>query len=55
MTDGSELPLIGVPLDAALAACQANKTWQTFVKENSGHDVMIDQPEWLAELILKVS
>jgi pimeloyl-ACP methyl ester carboxylesterase len=42
-------------LDAALAACQADKTWQTFVKENSGHDVMIDQPEWLAELILKVS
>ena len=41
--------------DNALAECQADKTWQTFVNANSGHDVMIDQPEWLAGLLLRVS
>ncbi len=41
--------------DKALGECRANSTWQTFVNEASGHDVMVDQPEWLADLILKVS
>lgn len=41
--------------DKALAECKADKTWQTFVNETSGHDVMIDQPEWLADVLLKVS
>jgi hypothetical protein len=41
--------------DRALAECKADKTWQTFVNDNSGHDLMIDQPEWLADLLLKVS
>jgi pimeloyl-ACP methyl ester carboxylesterase len=41
--------------DKALAECKADKTWQTFVNETSGHDVMIDQPEWLADILLKVS
>ena len=41
--------------DKALGECQADKTWQTFVNANSGHDVMIDQPEWLAGLLLRVS
>jgi hypothetical protein len=41
--------------DKALAECKADKTWQTFVNENTGHDVMIDQPEWLAGVVLKVS
>jgi pimeloyl-ACP methyl ester carboxylesterase len=41
--------------DKALAECRANASWQTFVNENTGHDVMIDQPEWLADIILKVS
>ena len=41
--------------DKALAECRANPSWQTFVNENTGHDVMIDQPEWLADMILKVS
>ena len=41
--------------DRALADCKADKTWQTLVNENTGHDVMIDQPEWLAEVLLKVS
>jgi pimeloyl-ACP methyl ester carboxylesterase len=41
--------------DRALAECKADPTWQTFVNENTGHDVMIDQAEWLADLLLKVS
>ncbi len=41
--------------DKALAECKADKTWQTFVNETSGHDVMIDQPEWLADILIKVS
>jgi len=41
--------------DRALAECRADKTWQTFVVEDSGHDVMIDKPEWLTDTLLKVS
>jgi hypothetical protein len=41
--------------DKALAECKADKTWQTYVNDNTGHDVMIDQPDWLAEVLLKVS
>jgi pimeloyl-ACP methyl ester carboxylesterase len=41
--------------DKALADCEIDKTWQTFVNENAGHDVMIDQPEWLTDILLSVS
>jgi hypothetical protein len=41
--------------DKALADCKAGGGWQTFINDNSGHDVMIDQPAWLANLLLKVS
>jgi pimeloyl-ACP methyl ester carboxylesterase len=41
--------------DKALADCRAENGWQTFVNDNTGHDVMIDQPGWLADLLLKVS
>ena len=41
--------------DKALAECKADPSWQTFVNDTSGHDVMIDQPEWLADVLLKVS
>jgi len=41
--------------DRALAECKADPGWQTFVNENTGHDVMIDQAEWLADLLIKVS
>jgi pimeloyl-ACP methyl ester carboxylesterase len=41
--------------DKALAECKADSTWQTFVNETTGHDVMIDQPEWLADVLLKRS
>ena len=42
-------------LDRALAECKADSTWQTFVQSDSGHDVMIDQPEWAANLLLQAS
>ena len=41
--------------DKALAECKADKSWQTHVNENTGHDVMVDQPEWLADIIVKAS
>ena len=36
--------------DRAYAECKANPSWITYVAENSHHDVMIDQPEWLADI-----
>jgi pimeloyl-ACP methyl ester carboxylesterase len=41
--------------DKALAECKADATWQTIINDSSGHDVMIDQPQWLADMLLKVS
>jgi pimeloyl-ACP methyl ester carboxylesterase len=41
--------------DKALTECKADTTWRTFVNENTGHDVMVDQPEWLADIIFQVS
>jgi pimeloyl-ACP methyl ester carboxylesterase len=41
--------------DKALAECQADGSWQTIVNETSGHDVMIDEPQWLADVLLKAS
>jgi hypothetical protein len=43
------------PVDAALAECKADKTWTTFEATNSGHDVMVDAPEWLVDILLKIS
>src|SRR5262245_10988066 len=40
--------------DKALVECKADKTWQTF-ETDAGHDVMVDKPEWLAGILLKVS
>ena len=41
--------------DKALAECRADKSWRTIVNDTSGHDVMIDQPGWLADVLLKSS
>jgi pimeloyl-ACP methyl ester carboxylesterase len=41
--------------DKAYAACKADKTWRTFETNTAGHDVMIDDPAWLTEILLKVS
>lgn len=39
--------------DKTLAQCQADKSWQTIINTTSGHDVMVDQPQWLADILLK--
>lgn len=41
--------------DKALNECRADKTWQTYETTTAGHDVMVDAPEWLADILLKVS
>jgi pimeloyl-ACP methyl ester carboxylesterase len=41
--------------DKALAECNADATWKTFVNENTGHDVMVDQPQWLVDILLQVA
>ena len=41
--------------DKAYAECKADKTWQTFEATTAGHDVMVDDPAWLTEILLKVS
>jgi hypothetical protein len=41
--------------DKALARCQADPAWKTIINDTSGHDVMIDQPKWLADVLLQAS
>jgi pimeloyl-ACP methyl ester carboxylesterase len=41
--------------DKAYADCKADKTWQTFETTTAGHDVMVDDPDWLTDILLKVS
>jgi pimeloyl-ACP methyl ester carboxylesterase len=40
--------------DKYFAAKKADPAWWTFVAEG-GHDVMVDQPQWLVERLLEVS
>jgi hypothetical protein len=41
--------------DKALAECKADQSWRTFEATSTGHDVMVDAPEWLADILLQVS
>jgi len=41
--------------DKSFAECKADKTWQTFEVTNSGHDVMVDAPERLVEILAQIS
>jgi pimeloyl-ACP methyl ester carboxylesterase len=41
--------------DKALAECKADKSWRTFETTASGHDVMVDAPEWLVGILVQVS
>src|SRR5262249_34944996 len=41
--------------DQAFAECKANKSWRTFETSAAGHDVMVDAPDWLAEVLVEVS
>jgi hypothetical protein len=40
--------------DRALAECKADASWTTF-KANACHIVMLDEPEWLADTLMKVA
>lgn len=39
--------------DAALAACRADGSWTTCVTTDAGHDIMVDAPDWLADILMK--
>lgn len=41
--------------DKAFAECKADKSWKTFESVKGGHDVMVDNPAWLAEILLQVA
>jgi pimeloyl-ACP methyl ester carboxylesterase len=41
--------------DKALAECKADPSWKTFEIAASGHDVMVDAPDWLVERLLEVA
>jgi pimeloyl-ACP methyl ester carboxylesterase len=50
------LPRFANPaFDKALAECKADKSWNTFENNTSGHAVMADAPEWLADILLQAS
>ncbi len=40
--------------DKAYAECKADKSWKTF-ETKAGHDVMVDEPKWLADVLIEVS
>jgi len=41
--------------DQALTQCQSDKTWRAIVTETAGHDVMIDAPDWLVDVLIEAS
>ena len=41
--------------DQALGECKADKSWRTFETTEAGHDVMVDAPQWLVDILLQVS
>lgn len=41
--------------DRALEECKADPSWTTYVNNTSHHDIMIDEPQWLVDVMLKHS
>jgi hypothetical protein len=39
--------------DRAYEECKADKSWTTYVTETAHHDIMIDEPQWLADIMMK--
>jgi hypothetical protein len=39
----------------ALAECRADPSWSTVENATSGHVIMIDDPEWLADVLMKAA
>jgi hypothetical protein len=42
-------------LDKALAECKADKSWTVLENTTSGHAVMLIEPEWLTDVLLKAA
>jgi hypothetical protein len=40
-------------LDKAFTECKADKSWTVLENTTSGHPVMINEPDWLTEVLLK--
>jgi hypothetical protein len=40
-------------LDKAFAECKADKSWTALENTTSGHSVMITEPDWLTDVLLK--
>jgi pimeloyl-ACP methyl ester carboxylesterase len=41
--------------DKALAECKADKSWKTYETMDAGHNVMIDTPQWLIDVMIQES
>jgi pimeloyl-ACP methyl ester carboxylesterase len=41
--------------DQAFAECKTDKSWRTFETTAAGHDVMVDAPDWLMEVLVEAS
>jgi hypothetical protein len=41
--------------DKALAACKADTSWRVVENATSGHVIMLDEPEWLADILLQAA
>jgi hypothetical protein len=42
-------------LDNAFAECKADKSWTVLENTTSGHAVMVMEPDWLADVLLKAA
>jgi hypothetical protein len=40
-------------LDKAFAECKADKSWTVLENTTSGHSVMINEPDWLTDVLLQ--
>ncbi|MFL6795953.1 MAG: alpha/beta fold hydrolase [Xanthobacteraceae bacterium] len=40
--------------DKALAECEA-QSWATYSTNDAGHDIMVDAPDWLSDILMKQS
>jgi hypothetical protein len=40
-------------LDKAFSECKADNSWGVLENTTSGHSVMVNEPEWLTEVLLK--
>lgn len=50
------LPMFASPaMDKAYAETKADKSWSVFENTTSGHMIMINEPDWLTEVLLKAA